>query len=82
MILREHPYGPTCIFEEQDAHGGSVFTIPGVPTVFRTLAAARHWLDNKGNLALIDPTQAEVDVAEKRRAMADRPGQKPRPSSA
>ena len=72
MIFREHTYGSTCIFEEQDAHGGSVFTIPGATPVFRTLAAARYWLDSPGNRALIDPAQAELDVAEKRQAMAGR----------
>ena len=80
MILREHPYGSTCIFEEQDAHGGSVFTIPGATPVFRTLAAAQYWLDNKGNRNVIDAAQAEVDMAEKRQAMANKSDHKPRPS--
>ena len=69
MVLREHPYESTCVFEEEDAGGQPVFTIPGATPVFRTLAAARRWLDNKGNRVLIDPAQAERDMAEKRRLL-------------
>lgn len=70
MVVKEHPYGSTCVFEEEDAHGQPVFTIPGATPVFRTLAAAQRWLDNKGNRALMDTTQARHDMAEKRRALA------------
>lgn len=69
MVLREHIYDSTCIFEEEDAHGQPVFTIPGATPVFRTLAKAREWLDNKGNRATIDTDQARRDMAEKRRAL-------------
>lgn len=69
MVLREHIYDSTCIFEEADAHGQPVFTIPGATPVFGTLAKAREWLDNKGNRTTIDMDQARRDMAEKRRAL-------------
>lgn len=75
MTPQEHSYRSASIFEESDAHGQSVFTIAGAAPVFRTLAAAQRWLDNKGNRVLIDPAQAEVDVVEKRPAMPGTPGQ-------
>jgi hypothetical protein len=70
MVVREHPYESACVFEEEDAHGQPVFTIAGATPVFRTLAAAQRWLDDKGNRVLIDPDQARRDVAEKRQALA------------
>lgn len=69
MVVREHPYESSCVFEEQDAHGQPVFTIPGATPVFRTLAAAQRWLDNKGNRVLIDQDQAQRDMVEKRRTL-------------
>lgn len=71
---QEHSYRSISIFEESDAHGQAVFTIAGARPVFRTLAAAQRWLDNKGNRVLIDPAQSEADVAEKRPASLGTPG--------